>query len=166
MRSLVQRSGVLVWCLALPFLSSPPLASAQGDDPDLKAYSSYRLTVPKYKKYLDPMVNLSKAAEKSPAGGPIVRRRWGEVHPAGGDELQQGSPGPQRHFSGWSHHPRFRADSGCLPARRVGLRADEAGGAFTRFDRQGDAGEPSEPGFRSRGERGRPAGVTPAPQPR
>ncbi len=69
MRSLVRRSGVLVSYLALSFLSSPRLASAQDADPDLKAYNSYRLTIPKYKKYLDAMVNLAKAAEKSPAVG-------------------------------------------------------------------------------------------------
>jgi hypothetical protein len=72
MRSLVQRFGVLVSYLVLSLLSSPPLASAQDDDPDLKAYNSYRLTLPKYKKYLDAMVNLAKAAEKSPA----VEQAW------------------------------------------------------------------------------------------
>jgi hypothetical protein len=39
------------------------------DDPDLKAYNSYQLTLPKYKKFLDAMVNLAKAAEKNPAVG-------------------------------------------------------------------------------------------------
>jgi hypothetical protein len=67
MQPLVRRSGALFSCLALSILSSPPLASAQDDDPDLKAYNSYRLTIPKYKKYLNAMVNLTKAAEKSPA---------------------------------------------------------------------------------------------------
>jgi len=52
-----------------PFLPSPRLASAQDADPDLKAYNSYQLTLPRYKKYLDAMVNLAKAAEKSPAVG-------------------------------------------------------------------------------------------------
>ena len=69
MQSLVRRSGVLFSYLALSFLSSPRLASAQDADPDLKAYNSYQLTLPRYKKYLDAMVNLLKAAEKSPAVG-------------------------------------------------------------------------------------------------
>ena len=69
MRSLVRRSVVVFSYLALSFFSSPPLASAQDDDPDLKAYNSYRLTIPKYKKYLDAMVTLAKAAEKNPAVG-------------------------------------------------------------------------------------------------
>jgi hypothetical protein len=69
MRSLVRRSGVLSLYLALCFLSSPRPASAQADDPDLKAYNNYQLTLPKYKKYLDAMVNLATAAQKNPAVG-------------------------------------------------------------------------------------------------
>ncbi len=72
MRSLVRRSGVLFSYLALALLPSPRLASAQDDDPDLKAYNSYRLTIPKYKKFLDAMVNLAKADEKNPAVGQSI----------------------------------------------------------------------------------------------
>jgi hypothetical protein len=69
MRSLARRSGVLFCYLALSFLPGPRLTSAQDADPDLKAYNSYQLTLPKYKKYLNAMVNLAKAADKSPAIG-------------------------------------------------------------------------------------------------
>lgn len=69
MLSHIARSGILSLVLVPFCLSNPRPASAQSDDPDLKAYNSYQLTLPKYKKYLDAMVNLAKAAEKSPAVG-------------------------------------------------------------------------------------------------
>lgn len=73
MLSHIVRSGILSLVL-IPFcMANPRPASAQSDDPDLKAYNSYRLTLPKYKKYLGAMVNLAKAAEKSPAVGEALQ---------------------------------------------------------------------------------------------
>jgi hypothetical protein len=43
-----------------------PVISAQNDDPDTKAYNSYVLSMPKYKKYLASMVSIAKASERSP----------------------------------------------------------------------------------------------------
>jgi hypothetical protein len=53
--------------VTVSLLSSASLASAQTSaDRDLKAYSSYRLTMPKYKKYLAAMVNLAQAGSRNP----------------------------------------------------------------------------------------------------
>jgi hypothetical protein len=63
-------SGAGFLVVAFHLLSAPSLASAQAeDDPDLKAYSSYQLTMPKYRKYLAAMVNMAQAAEHNPAVG-------------------------------------------------------------------------------------------------
>lgn len=44
-----------------------PAASAQASaDPDLKAISTYTLTMPKYQQYLDANVNIAKAASENP----------------------------------------------------------------------------------------------------
>jgi hypothetical protein len=69
MRPNVLCSGAVFLVVAFHLLSAPSLASAQADDPDLKAYNSYQLTLPKYKKFLDAMVNLATAAQKNPAVG-------------------------------------------------------------------------------------------------
>jgi hypothetical protein len=61
-------SGALLLVAGLAFLSHPSLCSAQeGNDPDLKAYRAYTLTMPKYKKYLAAMVDVARAAERKPA---------------------------------------------------------------------------------------------------
>ena len=66
MTSLALRSAVLSLMLVAPFTIST--ASAQGkDDPDSKAVSSYTLTMPKYKKLMQAMVNIGKAAQKDSA---------------------------------------------------------------------------------------------------
>ena len=60
-------SGVFTLVATLSLLDSPSLASAQTSaDRDLKAYSSYRLTMPKYKKYLAAMVNMAQAGSNNP----------------------------------------------------------------------------------------------------
>ncbi|HEY7482688.1 MAG TPA: hypothetical protein VH680_19405 [Gemmatimonadales bacterium] len=49
-------------------LGSAPTAAAQvSGDADLKAISSYTLTVPKYKQYLDALLNMANVAAKEPA---------------------------------------------------------------------------------------------------
>jgi hypothetical protein len=63
MISLALRSAVLSLMLAAPFTIST--ASAQGkEDKDSKAVSAYTLTMPKYKKLMQAMLNLGKAAQK------------------------------------------------------------------------------------------------------
>lgn len=60
-------SGVFSLVVTLSLLSSPSLASAQTSaNRDLKAYGSYRLTMPKYKKYLAAMVNMAQAGSRNP----------------------------------------------------------------------------------------------------
>jgi hypothetical protein len=57
------RSRVLLLMLAAPFAIST--ASAQGnDDKDSKAVSAYTLTMPKYKKLMQAMLNIGKAVQK------------------------------------------------------------------------------------------------------
>jgi hypothetical protein len=51
--------------LALLVTGPAALAQAQGDA-DLKAISSYTLTMPKYKQYLDATVNMANVAAKNP----------------------------------------------------------------------------------------------------
>jgi hypothetical protein len=52
--------------VGLAFLSQPSLSLAQEDDADTKAYHSYTLTMPKYKKYLGALVNLATASQQNP----------------------------------------------------------------------------------------------------
>lgn len=67
MWSLMMRSGVLLLVLTASSLSNPTAARTQEDDPDDKAYYSYRLTMPKVKKYLAAAVNLANAIQRTPA---------------------------------------------------------------------------------------------------
>ena len=67
MRSLMLRSGLLLLVLLSSSLSSPTQALTQEDDPDAKAYYSYQLTMPKYKKYVAAMINLVNASQRTPA---------------------------------------------------------------------------------------------------
>jgi hypothetical protein len=67
MRSLMLRSGVLLLVLFSSSLSSPTPALTQEDDADTKAYYSYQLTMPKYKKYLAAIVSLANASQRTPA---------------------------------------------------------------------------------------------------
>lgn len=60
-------AGVFSLVVTLSLLSSSSLASAQTSaDRDLKAYGSYRLTMPTYKKYLVAMLNLAQAGSRNP----------------------------------------------------------------------------------------------------
>ena len=60
-------AGVFSLVVTLSLLSSLSIESAQASaDRDLKAYSSYRLTMPKYKKYLAAMVNMAQAGSRNP----------------------------------------------------------------------------------------------------
>jgi hypothetical protein len=52
--------------LALGMALVPRIAGAQ-TDPDLKAISSYTLTMPRFKQYLNGMQSLAKAAEHDPS---------------------------------------------------------------------------------------------------
>jgi hypothetical protein len=67
MRSLVLDSGMLLSVLVCSTLSWPTAALTQDADPDTKAYSSYQLTMPKYKKYLAATMNLMNASQQKPA---------------------------------------------------------------------------------------------------
>jgi hypothetical protein len=61
------RSAALILVVVLAWLSYPSLVAAQEeDDPDSKAYRSYTLTMPKYKKYVAAMVNIAKAGQTNP----------------------------------------------------------------------------------------------------
>jgi hypothetical protein len=63
-------AGVFSLVVTLSLLSSSSLAYAQTSaDPDVKAYGSYRLTMPKYQKYLVATVNLAQAASRNPKIG-------------------------------------------------------------------------------------------------
>jgi len=56
-------ASVFSLVVTLSLLSSFPPAYAQTSaDPDVKAYGSYRLTMPKYQKYLAAMVSLAQAS--------------------------------------------------------------------------------------------------------
>jgi hypothetical protein len=56
--------------VTLSLLSSSSLVSAQASaDPDVKAYGSYRITMPKYQKYLAAMVTLAQASSRNPKVG-------------------------------------------------------------------------------------------------
>ena len=62
--------GVSSLMVTLALLFSSSLASAQmSGDRDLRAYSSHRLTMPKYKKYLAAMVNVAQAGSRNPKVG-------------------------------------------------------------------------------------------------
>jgi hypothetical protein len=65
MTSLALRSAFSLM-LAAPFTISTASAQA-ADDKDSKAVSSYTLTMPKYKKLMQAMVNIGKAAQKDTA---------------------------------------------------------------------------------------------------
>jgi len=70
MRILSLCAGVFSWVVTLTLLSSSSLAYAQTSaDPDVKAYGSYRLTMPKYQKYLAATVNLAQASSRNPKIG-------------------------------------------------------------------------------------------------
>jgi hypothetical protein len=59
--------GALILILGLQVLLNPSLASAQeDDDPDAKAYSTYTLTMPKFKKFFAASVNLANAGQRNP----------------------------------------------------------------------------------------------------
>jgi hypothetical protein len=63
-------AGVFSLVVTLSLLSSPSPASAQTSaDRDRKAYGSYRLTMPKYQKYLTAMVSMAQAASRNPKIG-------------------------------------------------------------------------------------------------
>jgi hypothetical protein len=67
MRSPSLCSGVFSLLVTLSLLFNYSLASAQTSaDRDRKAYSSYRLTMPTYKKYLAAMVNMAQAGSRNP----------------------------------------------------------------------------------------------------
>jgi hypothetical protein len=60
-------AGVFSLVVTLSLLSSSSPAFAQKSaDRDLKAYGSYRLTMPKYKKYLAAMMNMAQAGSRNP----------------------------------------------------------------------------------------------------
>jgi hypothetical protein len=70
MRILSLCAGVFSLVVTLTLLSSSSLAYAQTSaDPDVKAYGSYRLTMPKYQKYLAATVNLAQASSRNPKIG-------------------------------------------------------------------------------------------------
>jgi hypothetical protein len=61
----VRACAVRLAVLVLPLAA--PAASAQSQaDADLKAISSYTLSIPRYKQYLDATVNLANVAAKNP----------------------------------------------------------------------------------------------------
>jgi hypothetical protein len=64
LRSVLRRRAARLALLALP-LTAPVAAQAQ--DADLKAITSYKLTMTKYKQYLDANVNLANVAVKDPS---------------------------------------------------------------------------------------------------
>jgi hypothetical protein len=66
MRSRSSSIGTLLLFVGLPILSFPSMVSAQEEDDDTKAYQSYTLTIPKYKKYLAASVNLANAGQRNP----------------------------------------------------------------------------------------------------
>lgn len=66
MQSLI-RCGALLLVLTASSLSNPTAAHTQEDDLDDRAYYSYKLTMPKFKKYLAAMVNLANASQRTPA---------------------------------------------------------------------------------------------------
>jgi hypothetical protein len=71
MTSLALRSAVLSLMLAAPFGIST--AGAQGNgDKDSKAVSAYTLTMPKYKKLMQGMLNIGKAVQKDSALGSAI----------------------------------------------------------------------------------------------
>jgi hypothetical protein len=63
-------AGVFSWVVTLSLLSSSSPAYAQTSaDPDVKAYGSYPLTMPKCQKYLAAMVSLAQASSRNPKVG-------------------------------------------------------------------------------------------------
>jgi len=69
MPSLASRRRAFALALAVPCLLAPTAAQGQGDK-DLKAISAYTLTMPRYRQFMNAMLNLGKAAKKdSTLGG-------------------------------------------------------------------------------------------------
>ena len=74
MQSHLLRCTVAVLASVSSTLLDPVPAGAQGDDPDAKAYFTYQLTMPKYKKYLSARVTYRPPVcetqrWRKPAGG-------------------------------------------------------------------------------------------------
>jgi hypothetical protein len=63
------RARALALGLAVPcLLASPAAAQGQGDK-DLKAISAYTFTMPKYRQFMNAMLNLGQAAQADPSLG-------------------------------------------------------------------------------------------------
>jgi hypothetical protein len=97
--------GALMLIVGLPTLLNPSLASAQKDeDPDSKAYSSYTLTMPKFRKYVAASVNLANAGQRNPE----VKKALQTVLDASLDEAVA-------HFNRVPEASRAVADAGLTP---------------------------------------------------
>jgi hypothetical protein len=80
MQAPVLRSSALLLAVGIGLLSHSSLAYAQTEGSrDLEAYSSYVLTMPKYKKYLAAMVTMAQAAERNPAAVGSAMEGSGEL---------------------------------------------------------------------------------------
>jgi hypothetical protein len=69
MPSFALRPRAAMLALALPFTLSTALAAQGQGDKDLKAISAYTLTMPKYRQFMNAMVNLGTAAQADPKLG-------------------------------------------------------------------------------------------------
>lgn len=97
--------GALLLIVGMPLLSNPSLSSAQEDeDPDSKAYSSYTLTMPKFRKYVAASVNLANAGQRNPE----VKKTLQTVLDASLDEAAA-------HFNRVPEARRAVADAGLTP---------------------------------------------------
>jgi hypothetical protein len=102
-------SGALLLIAGMAFLSGPSLASAQeDDDPDSKAYSSYTLTMPKFKKFFAASVNLANAGQRNP-----------EVQKALQSMLDVSLDEAVAHFNRVPEARRAIADAGLTPREYV-----------------------------------------------
>jgi hypothetical protein len=102
-------SGAPLLLAGMAFLSGPSLASAQeDDDPDSKAYSSYTLTMPKFRKYFAASVNLANAGQRNPE----VKKALQNVLDASLDEAVA-------HFNRVPEARRAFADAGLTPREFV-----------------------------------------------
>jgi hypothetical protein len=71
MTSLALRTAIVTLMLSAPFAVSTANAQAK-DDKDTKVVSAYTLTMPKYKKLMQAMLNIGKAVQKDSALGSAI----------------------------------------------------------------------------------------------
>jgi hypothetical protein len=64
MPSLASRCRAFALALAVPFLFAKGAAAQGQGDKDLKAISAYTLTMPRYRQFMNAMLNVGKAAQK------------------------------------------------------------------------------------------------------